>query len=60
MGKKPGKESLQAFNVSLPIWFDGLSKNELMHSLRKLWLAKLTLIHEIKFSYGQVKENRVL
>lgn len=55
MGKKPGKESLQAFNVSLPIWFDGLTKNELMHTLRRLWLAKLTLIHEIKFSYGPGK-----
>jgi len=43
---------LQAFNVSLPIWFDGLTKNEFMNSLRKLWLAKLALIHEIKYSYG--------
>ena len=24
----------------------------MMHSLRKLWLAKLGLIHEIKYSYG--------
>jgi len=23
-----------------------------MNSLRKLWLAKLALIHEIKYSYG--------
>ena len=23
-----------------------------MHSLRRLWLAKLGLIHEIKYSYG--------
>jgi hypothetical protein len=43
---------LQAFNVSLPIWFDGLSKNEFMHTLRRLWLAKLGVIHEIKFSHG--------
>jgi hypothetical protein len=43
---------LQAFNVSLPIWFDGLTKNEFMHSLRRLWLAKLGVIHEIKYSYG--------
>lgn len=49
--EKPGP--MQAFNVSLPIWSDGLTKNEFMHSLRKLWLAKLTLIHEIKFAYGQ-------
>lgn len=43
---------LQAFNVSLPIWFDGLTKNEFMHSLRRLWLAKLGIIHEIKFTHG--------
>ena len=49
-GKKPGP--LQAFNVSLPIWLDGLNKNEFMHSLRRLWLAKLGVIHEIKYSYG--------
>ena len=48
--EKPGP--LQAFNVSLPIWFDGLTKNEFMHSLRRLWLAKLGVIHEIKYSYG--------
>ena len=48
--KKPG--TLQAFNVSLPIWFDGLTKHEFMNSLRRLWLAKLALIHEIKYSYG--------
>jgi len=43
---------LQAFNVSLPLWFDGLTKNEFMHTLRKLWLAKLGIIHEIKFTHG--------
>ena len=48
--KKPGP--LQAFNVSLPIWFDGVTKHEFMHSLRRLWLAKLGIIHEIKYSYG--------
>ena len=48
--KKPGP--LQAFNVSLPIWFDGLNKHEFMNNLRRLWLAKLALIHEIKYSYG--------
>jgi len=50
-----GKEKagpLQAFNVSLPIWFDGLTKNQFMHTLRNLWLAKLGGIHEIKYSYG--------
>ena len=56
--EKPG--ALQAFNVSLPIWFDGLNKNALMHSLRRLWLAKLSMIHEIKFAYEAVgKENRL-
>ena len=29
-----------------------LQKNEFMHSLRRLWLAKLGIIHEIKYSYG--------
>lgn len=43
---------LQAFNVSEPTWYDGLGKNALMQSLRRLWLSKLALIHEIKFSYG--------
>jgi hypothetical protein len=43
---------LQAFNVSLPVWFDGLTKNEFMHTLRRLWLAKLGVIHEIKFTHG--------
>jgi len=43
---------LQAFHVSEPTWFDGLSKNALMQSLRKLWLAKLTVIHEIKNKFG--------
>ena len=56
--EKPGP--LQAFNVSLPIWFDGLNKNALMHSLRRLWLAKLSMIHEIKFAYGPGKESRAL
>ena len=51
--EKPGP--LQAFNVSLPVWFDGLTKNALMHSLRRLWLAKLSMIHEIKFAYGPGK-----
>jgi len=47
---KPGP--LQAFNVSKPIWFDGLTKDQLMQTLRQLWMAKLTLIHEIKFTHG--------
>ena len=53
-GDKEKGESgpLQAFNVSLPIWLDGLSRNELMQSMRRLWLAKLALIHEIKHNYG--------
>jgi len=44
---RPGP--LQAFNVSLPVWFDGLTKNEIMQSLRTLWMSKLGLIHEIKY-----------
>tara|TARA_B100001996_G_scaffold113275_1_gene85703 strand:- start:1150 stop:1770 length:621 start_codon:yes stop_codon:yes gene_type:complete len=48
--EKPGP--LQAFNLSLPIWFDGVTQNEVMQSLRRLWLSKLSVIHEIKFSYG--------
>lgn len=48
---RPGP--LQAFNVSLPVWFDGLTKNEIMQSLRTLWMSKLGLIHEIKFGFGQ-------
>tara|TARA_B110000444_G_scaffold261532_1_gene314787 strand:- start:13999 stop:14499 length:501 start_codon:yes stop_codon:yes gene_type:complete len=43
---------LQAFNVSEPVWFDGLSKNEMMQNLRRLWLAKLGIIHEIKYTFG--------
>ncbi len=43
---------LQAFNVSEPVWFDGLTKNEMMQNLRRLWLAKLGIIHEIKYMFG--------
>ena len=55
MGHKDGRKGtgpFQAFNVSEPIWLDGLSKNELMHALRRLWLAKLSVIHEVKFHFG--------
>ena len=47
-----GTGPLQAFNVSLPIWLDGLSKNEMMQGMRRLWLAKLALIHDIKHHHG--------
>jgi len=53
IGKKeqePGP--LQAFNLSRPIWFDGLTQNEFMHTMRHVWLTKLSLIHKIKFGYG--------
>jgi hypothetical protein len=50
--KSKGDGPLQAFNVSEPIWLDGLSKNNLMQALRRLWLAKLGVIHEIKHNYG--------
>ena len=54
IGKKEQKETgpLQAFNLSRPIWFDGLTQNEFMHTMRKVWLTKLSLIHKIKFGYG--------
>ena len=48
--EKPGP--LQAFNLSMPIWYDGVTQNEIMQTLRRLWLSKLSIIHEIKFSYG--------
>ena len=40
------KGPLQAFNVSEPLWFDGLTKNEMMQNLRSLWLTKLEVIHK--------------
>ena len=43
---------LQAFNASEPIWYDGITKNEFMQTFRRLWLAKLGVIHEIKFTFG--------
>ncbi len=52
-GKNNLGKPLQAFNVSEPIWFDGLTKNELMQTLRRLWLAKLGMIHEIKYTFGK-------
>ena len=53
---KPNDETpgpLQAFNLSRPIWFDGLTQNEFMHTMRRVWLTKLEHIHQIKFGYGQ-------
>jgi len=50
--KKSASGPLQAFNLSRPIWFDGLTQNEFMHTLRKVWLTKLSLIHQIKFEFG--------
>ncbi|MBT3357549.1 MAG: DUF2299 family protein [Euryarchaeota archaeon] len=54
VGKKRGDNlgPLQAFNLSRPIWFDGLTQNEFMHTMRHVWLSKLALIHKIKFGYG--------
>ena len=43
---------LQAFNLSRPVWLDGLSQNEFMQSMRKVWLTKLSLIHQIKHGFG--------
>ena len=50
--KKEVPGPLQAFNLSRPIWFDGLTQNEFMQTMRGLWLAKLELIHQIKYAYG--------
>jgi hypothetical protein len=36
----------------MPTWFDGVTQNEVMQTLRRLWLSKLSVIHDIKFSYG--------
>ncbi|HJM13314.1 MAG TPA: DUF2299 family protein [Candidatus Thalassarchaeaceae archaeon] len=44
--------ALQAFNLSRPIWLDGLTQNEFMHTMRRVWLTKLSLIHQIKYSFG--------
>ena len=43
---------LQAFNISRPIWFDGLTQHCFLDTLRTIWLSKLALIHEIRFNYG--------
>jgi len=43
---------LQAFNLSRPVWLDGLTQNEFMQSMRKVWLTKLSLIHQIKYGFG--------
>lgn len=43
---------LQAFNISRPIWFEGLNQHTFMDTMRAVWLAKLAIIHEIKFSFG--------
>ena len=51
--KKDGTSGpLQAFNLSRPVWFDGLTQNEFMHSMRRVWLTKLSLIHQIKYGFG--------
>ena len=52
-GKSEGVSGpLQAFNLSRPIWLDGLSQNEFMHTMRRVWLPKLSLIHRIKHQFG--------
>ena len=52
-GKSEGVSGpLQAFNLSRPIWLDGLSQNEFMHTMRRVWLANLSLIHRIKHHFG--------
>ncbi|HJM18767.1 MAG TPA: DUF2299 family protein [Candidatus Thalassarchaeaceae archaeon] len=51
-GNGPGAGPLQAFNLSRPVWFDGLTQNEFMHAMRRVWLTKLSMIHQIKFGFG--------
>ena len=46
---------LQAFNLSRPVWLDGLTQNEFMQSMRRVWLSKLSLIHQIKYGFGNGK-----
>ena len=46
---------LQAFNLSRPVWLDGLTQNEFMQCMRKVWLTKLSLIHQIKYGFGPGK-----
>ena len=46
---------LQAFNLSRPVWLDGLTQNEFMQSMRRVWLTKLSLIHQIKYGFGNGK-----
>jgi hypothetical protein len=48
----PPSGPLQAFNISRPIWFEGLNQHTFMDTMRTVWLAKLAIIHEIKFSFG--------
>jgi hypothetical protein len=49
----PSSGPLQAFNISRPIWFDGLNQHRFLDTLRRIWLSKLGIIHEIRFAYGQ-------
>ena len=48
----PQSGPLQAFNISRPIWFDGLNQHRFLDTLRRIWLSKLGVIHEIRFAYG--------
>ena len=53
VGQKKNEISgpLQAFNLSRPVWFDGLTQNEFMHTMRRVWLTKLSIIHHIKYGF---------
>ena len=53
--KKGVAGPLQAFNLSRPVWLDGLTQNEFMQSMRRVWLTKLSLIHQIKYGFGNGK-----
>ena len=50
--KSENSGPLQAFNISRPIWFDGLNQHLFMDTLRTIWVSKLAIIHEIRFNYG--------
>ena len=61
MSAEANKESQahsKPFNLSRPVWLDGLTQNEFMQSMRRVWLTKLSLIHQIKYGFGNGKGNQ--
>ena len=43
---------LQAFNLSRPVWLDGLTQNEFMHSMRRVWPAAITSLNWIRLVFS--------